>query len=85
MGMGTTSDIPERLPTFKAEKLEYIKREKNYIEFAKLEAFLVEIKWEEDQLRKFGTGECSDDTKKVQKMCNHLRLPSVGGARISTT
>ena len=71
----------------KSEKLEYMKREKNYIgsEFAKLKAFLLERKWEEDQLKKFGTGDCSDDTEKVQKICNHLRLPSVGGARMSPT
>ena len=66
--------IQDMLP--KAEKLKDIKMEKNYIgsEFVKLKAFLVERKWEEDQLRKFGTRECSDDTKKVQKICNYCSI-----------
>ena len=48
--------IQDKLP--RSEKLEYIRREKNYhgSDFAKLKSFLVERKQEEEVLRKFGTG-----------------------------
>ena len=58
----------------KKEQLEYIKREKNYIgsDFAYLEDFVLERKWEEDQLSKFGTGR-SDTAKKLLKICDCFR------------
>ena len=48
--------IQDKLP--RSEKLEYIRREKNYhgSDYAKLKSFLVERKQEEELLRKFGTG-----------------------------
>ena len=57
----------------RAEKLEYIKREKTYLvsDFAKLKSFLLDRKSEEDQLRKFGTGEKAEVPQKDLKKCDY--------------
>ena len=60
--------IQDKLP--RAEKLEYIRREKGYhgSDFAKLKAFLLERKQEEEELRKFGTGVKEEDPKQTKKV-----------------
>ena len=63
--------IQDKLP--RAEKLEYIRREKGYhgSDFAKLKAFLLERKQEEEELRKFGTGVKEEDPKQTKKKCDY--------------
>ena len=67
--------MQNKLP--KAERVEYVRREQRYQggDFAKFKSFLMERKREEEELRKFGTGDEAMEQTSNRKKCDYCQKP----------